>query len=190
MSWLLHPVTLSHESAVHMSLSLQLTGGLLQPPTMAQRSWVQASPSLQSTGSKRHPVAGLQAVSVQSFPSTQETLPVGAQVPPPRQRSPSVHMSPSSQGELVAALLLTHWSPGTSQVWTVQSLGSVSHVSVATQLPPLHTLSVQLAPSSQLLLSSLTDTQSITGSQESSVQSFPSSQVFGLLPTQFPAMQL
>jgi hypothetical protein len=79
---LLHPVALSHESAVHMSLSLQLTGGLLQPPTMAQWSWVQASPSLHSTGSKRHPVAGLQAVSVQSLASVQGSLPVGLQFPP------------------------------------------------------------------------------------------------------------
>jgi len=169
-------------SVVHSFPSLQLGGG---PPThepAEQVSFVvQALPSLHITLLLVwvQPVAGLQASVVQTFPSSQ----LGGGPPrhePPEQASLVVQAFPSLQGRVFG--MCWHSESG-SQVSSVHRLPS-SQLGGA---PPTHSppeqvsLVVQAFPSSHGNVL-LTCTQPLTGWQESSVQTFPSSQVGGVPP--------
>ena len=145
----------------------------------SQESTVQATPSLQSTGVPAwQPAAGSHV----STPSQNSPLSqFGAGPPthaPPAQVSDVVQASPSSQ----AAVLLAFTQPlAGSQESSVQTLPS----SQLGSAPPTHAPAAQVSAVVQALPSSqaavlLAFTQPVPVSQESSVQTLPSSQLMSV----------
>src|SRR6266849_184134 len=184
------PVAGLHESSVQTLLSLQLGG---DPPTHEPRAQVslvvQAFPSLHGAVLLvcAHPVAGLHEPSVQTLPSSQ----LGAGPPmqvPPLQVSLVVQALPSLQG----LVLWVCTQPVTGlQLSSVQTLLSLQLAAG----PPTHapaaqvSLVVQAFPSLQGPVL-LVCTQPVAGTQLSSVQTLPSSQLGAGPPTQVPPLQV
>jgi hypothetical protein len=187
---LTQPVAGSQESSVQVLLSSQFGGA---PPTHAPAlhvsAVVQASPSLQGTLllAFTQPVAGSQESLVHTFPSSQ--FAAGPLLHAPLlQVSPTVQASPSSQGAVL--LLLTHPVAGSQESLVHVLPSSQLGAGPPTQAPPLQASAVvQASPSLQANVL-LALTHPVAGSQESSVQTFPSSQTGGAPPTQAPALQV
>src|SRR5512143_4161577 len=166
----------------HWSDAVQITGApLLHVPPPQVSPTVHALPSSQGAVllRKTQPDAGLQVSSVQPLPSLHTRGAPGLQLAPP-QVSPTVHASPSSHADVLAAL--TQPIAG-SQPSFVQPLAS-SHASGAPPLqvpPPQLSFVVHASPSSHATVLSAC-TQPTAGSQESSVQGLSSSQFTGSEP--------
>src|SRR3990172_3473892 len=179
----------SQLSSVHTLPSSQLEARPpTQTPSLHVSEVVHAFPSAHVAEllTYAHPVVGSQLSSVHTFPSSQ----LGAGPPtqiPPSQASPVVQASPSMQG----AVLFTWTQPvAGSQLSSVHTLpSSQSGAGPPTQIPPAQaSLEVQASPSLQdeVLFGW---TQPRAGSQLSSVQTFPSSQMRAGPPTHVPPAQ-
>ena len=184
------PVAGSQPSSVHTFPSSQ---SVVEPPTQSPplhvSELVHAFPSVHAAEllTYAHPVAGSQLSSVHTFPSSQ----LGAAPPtqaPLEQVSPAVHASPSLHG----AVLFTWAQPvAGSQLSSVHTLpSSQSGAGPPTQIPLAQvSLAVQASPSLQGAVL-LTCAQPLAGSQLSSVQTLPSSQLGAGPTTQIPPAQV
>ncbi len=163
-------------------------------PLGVQMPLLQASPTVQPLLSSQtavllvlvHPVLLLQLSSVQGFPSSQMMAKPPTQLPA-AQTSPLVHTEPSSQG---APLFVNTQPLMESQLSVVQTWPS----SQGNALPGTQALAAQASPTVQTLLSvQLAEfaklTQPFSGSQASSLQGLPSSQLISLPATQPPPPQ-
>jgi hypothetical protein len=164
-------------SSVHEFPSLQLTGapGLQLPPPHTSLA-VQALPSLQGWvfGVERHPSNASQASVVQALLSLQFTSWPGLQLPPTH-TSPLVQALLSEQG----AVLFENTHPVLGlQALSVHGLLSLQVIGApGWQTPAAHTSpEVHALPSLQGFVL-LMLVQPVAGSQLSSVQGLPSSQV-------------
>jgi hypothetical protein len=183
------PTMKSQESSVHTLPSSQLGGA---PPTQIPPEQVSlvvhALPSLQGAVLLTcvQPEAGLQASSVHTLPSLQ----LGGAPPtqmPPAQVSLVVQALPSLHESVLLVCVQPDAGLQASSVHTLPSsqLGGAP----PTQIPPAQaSLVVHALPSSQGAVL-LTCVQPVAGLHESSVQTFPSSQLGAVPPMQVPPEQ-
>ena len=186
----MQPASGVHESSVQTSPSLQFTAvpGRQKPPPHLSLT-VQALLSSQASvfGAWRQPSCASQESSVQTLPSLQSIPSPAAQVPP-TQTSPRVQALLSLQGWLLGVWAQPVVGLQESSVHTFPSLQSRD--APGWQTPPQQTsLRVQAFPSLQEAVLSVWR-QPPPGSQESSVQGFPSSQSTTESPTQAPSTQV
>ena len=185
-----HPVAGSHESSVQTLPSSQSGGGPpMHTPAEQVSAVVQALPSSHDAVLFvwTHPVAGSHESSVQALPSVQSGGGPPTQVPP-AQASGVVHGFPSSQDAVL--FMCTHPVAELHESFVQTSPSSQSGGAPPTHAPAEQVSPVvQASPSSQDAVLS-TCMQPVAGSQESSVQTFPSLQFGGGPPTHAPAAQV
>jgi hypothetical protein len=165
----------------------------LLPAVSQVWSALQSSPvPEQSTGAPSHAPLPQMSPVVQGLPSSQAAV-LSVLVQAVDTQSSSVQGLPSSQSPaLLQGHVLTwlHPTPVTQLSVVQASLSSQGSMAPPTQMPPAQaSFVVQGRPSSQGSVFGV-PTHPSTGSQESSVQSFPSSHVAGGPPLQAPALQV